>query len=215
MAVESDGWFNSASFGVPVASVFGVLLGAALTFGWIHYRKSQIEPTVPSLPNGTQEVAVFIGASWCGASRYPGLRDSVPKLMLRLAREAHTRHHQFESMGIALDQPAQKGIKWLSQYGSFDELIVGNNWANFGAIRFIWSDSLVQPALPQLIVMSRSFATTDQTIKVGHEQILERIYGPQKIMNRLAADSSERSRQPTGSTRTSDPSDSPARVPSR
>jgi hypothetical protein len=135
---------------------------------------------------GVQEVAVFVGASWCRASAFPELKDSLPNVLKKLEGEAKSRNHWFTSIGVSLDQPARKGIDWLGEYANFGELIVGGGWANYGAIDLIWSDSLSVVELPQLIVLSRPILASSPRMKFGPITIRERLRGVEPIIHRLA-----------------------------
>jgi hypothetical protein len=177
---------------VYTVCILGLVVGVGIQTIIARPNRSSIRPTGAENLNknappdtGAQEVAVFIGASWCTATlRSPALRDSLPIVFRRLAMEATARHHKFSRIGVSLDVPPQTGLDWLSKYGPFDQLIVGGGWGNFGVVNMIWSDSASQAALPQLIVFSRDILATSPRIVFGPVTVRERLYGPGPIMRR-------------------------------
>jgi hypothetical protein len=176
-------------------------IGAAVTSGLRNSPPIEIktDSLTQSLPDtGVQEVAVFIGASWCPASSFPQLRDSLPVLLKRLESEARARNHWFTTIGISLDRPAKRGIEWLNEYAPFRELIVGGGWGNYGVIDLIWTDPASPPALPQLVILERRVDASGQRIEFGPAIVRERLYGVQPILNRVAVN---RARRTSDSTR--------------
>jgi hypothetical protein len=179
-------------FSVYTVCILGLVVGVGIQTIVARPSRSSVRPTLAEnldtrapTDTGAQEVAVFIGASWCAATaRSPALRDSLPIVFKRLAMEATARHHKFSRIGVSLDVPPQTGLDWLSKYGSFDQVIVGGGWGNFGVVNMIWSDSASQAALPQLIIFSRRIVATSPRIVFGPVTVRERLYGPGPIMRR-------------------------------
>ena len=172
--------------------ILGLVVGVGIQTIIARPNRSAVRPTLAENLNtnaladtGVQEIAVFIGASWCVATlRSPELRDSLPIVFRRLATEATARHHKFSRLGVSLDAPPQTGLDWLSKYGRFDQLIVGGGWGNFGVVNMIWSDSASEATLPQLIIVSRRIVATSPRIVFGPVTVRERLYGPGPIMRR-------------------------------
>jgi hypothetical protein len=177
-------------FGVLLVCMVGLGIGAGAA---ATLRRSKPSPIAQasafrvSPDTGVQEVAVFIGATWCAASAFPGLKDSLPILMKQLKAEARSRNHWFSSIGVSLDAPPQKGIDWLSKYGPFDELIVGGGWANYGVLSLIWSDPSSPADLPQLIILTRPIVAASPRMRLGPTTVRERLYGSKPILSRLVS----------------------------
>ena len=116
----------------------------------------------PSLadPKGSELIAVYISASWCVGNRAPGLHEAIDSLKLMLQRRAHRAGRQFRVVGVALDWNADSGFAYLKEFGAFDEVVVGMNWDNLAAERYIWADSGATPTVPQVLVY-------EQTVTAG------------------------------------------------
>jgi hypothetical protein len=177
-------------FVFPLLCLVGLGFGGVLTVALRRSSPPQVDsvPAMKSLPDtGVQEVAVFIGASWCRASAFPQLRDSLPLLMKVLETEAHARNHRFSSIGVSLDAVPKDGIAWLSNYGTFRELIVGGGWGNYGVIGLIWSDPASSPELPQLLIMTRPILASAPRMRFGSVTVRERLYGMRHILQRFSS----------------------------
>lgn len=163
--------------GLGIGSVGALAIGRTATHAMAPPSPSKV-PT-----DSIQEVAIFMGASWCKAAASPQLKDSLPRIITQLRAEARSRNHSFSSIGVSLDSPAQKGVNWLNTYDRFDELIVGGGWANYGVLGLIWSDSVSSAELPQLIVLSRPILVSAR-MRVGPITVRERLYGVRSILRR-------------------------------
>lgn len=181
-------------FSLLLVCVLGLAVGAATTVA-LRYREPTpivADSAAKAVPDsGVQEVAVFIGASWCAASAFPQLKDSLPLLLKRLETEARSRNHWFSTIGVSLDVPAKKGIEWLNEYGTFGQLIVGGGWGNYAVLDLIWSDLSSAPELPQLVILSRPILASTPRIRLGPVTVRERVSGAQPILLRLSSDQAQ------------------------
>ncbi len=140
------------------------------------YRPSSADPKGPEL------IAVYISASWCAGNRAPGLHEAIDTLKLMLQRRAQRAGRQFRAVGVALDWNADSGLAYLKEFGAFDELLVGMNWSNLGAERYIWADSGATPGIPQVLVYEQSVTEGNPRMIFGPSRVLKRVYAGDSIV---------------------------------
>jgi hypothetical protein len=129
--------------------------------------------------SGEELVLVFIGASFCGAQHTPGFPDVVERAKVALAREARARRVQFRAHAVSLDWKPADAIAFLSHFGAFDEISIGSNWLNDGAVRYIWRDLPSEPAVPQFVIIQRRIEGV--AVGVRDERIVRRLLGTEQI----------------------------------
>jgi hypothetical protein len=136
------------------------------------------------LERGTTEQIrmVLIGSSACGAHRNESLREAIETVKQSLAERFTGEGTQFASTGVALDWQIAAGIDFLGAFGEFDEVIIGGNWLNSGAVRDIWRDFPGSSVVPQVVVVKRSVTVSSSTISVGEEEFVARLAGAEQIM---------------------------------
>lgn len=81
-----------------------------------------------------------------------------------------------------MDTDTRIGQQLLAQFGSIDELLLGRGWLNTGAIKYIWEDIRGFPAVPQIVVTTRS-VVRGRTVEVSGEQSVLRKVGATQIVN--------------------------------
>lgn len=137
---------------------------------------------VPDLEfhSGEEIVLVFIGASFCGAQHTPGFPQVVEKAKVALARDAQARRVQFRAHAVSLDWMPAEALAFLSHFGAFDEISIGSNWLNDGAIRYIWRDLPGEPAVPQLVIVQRQIEKGG-AVRVRDERVVRRLLGTEQI----------------------------------
>ncbi len=124
-----------------------------------------------------QLVAVLIGASTCGACRTERFRAAFAAAQGRLVSKDSTVF----LVGVALDFDTKAGVKLLTKLAAFDELIVGGNWANHAANKYIWDQFPGMPTIPQMVVLERTVEYSDRGVVVGDEEVLVRLLGTDEI----------------------------------
>jgi hypothetical protein len=134
------------------------------------------------LPAGEQVEAVLIAASWCHGITVPGFHEAIVSLQRNLPKEAARDGLSFSFVGVALDWKPEDGYRFLSRYDPFDEIVVGGNWGNTDAVRFIWRDYPGNPSVPQLVVLRRLVIQDSTTMKFGADRLVGRFLGAQEII---------------------------------
>jgi hypothetical protein len=130
--------------------------------------------------SGEELVLVFIGASFCGAQREPGFPGVVERAKLAAARHAGQHRMQFRAHAVSLDWKPDEALAFLRHFGAFDEISIGSNWLNDGAVRYIWRDMPGQPAVPQILILQRH-VETGGAVSVRDERVVRRIMGTAQI----------------------------------
>ena len=133
------------------------------------------------LRSGEELGVVFIGAKFCQAHREPGFRELVEHMKVLLAERAARDSMAISVRGIALDWSIGDGIEFLESFGRFDQVSVGENWLNIGAMRYIWSEFPGHPAVPQVLVLKRLVEVKEGGIAIEEERLLKRVVGTDEI----------------------------------
>lgn len=123
---------------------------------------------------------VYIGASWCVPCLDDSLKQALEEIKLLLYEKTKTKEMNYSVIGIANDESVERGWNFLNGNGYFDEFILGKKWINSGSIDLIWNQEPVKPAVPQIIVFSRSIEY-GKGIEIGEKNILVRKAGKEAI----------------------------------
>ena len=68
-------------------------------------------------------------------SRDPESKEAIRQMKAMLAHQADSLKRPLSVNGIALDWFVDSGVAYLQSLGAWDEITVGNNWGNPGAVR--------------------------------------------------------------------------------
>ena len=136
---------------------------------------------VMRIRSGREWQLILIGASTCGASTYPGLSGAVRAVHRGIADSATAAGVTFTAAGIALDWDVEAGLRFLNDYGPFDEISTGRNWMNGTAERYLFGDLAAAPSLPQLVLVERTVEMLPGRIKRSDPVVLERKIGYEQI----------------------------------
>lgn len=187
---------------VRVGTVVWLVLGVVLLAAALRTPGGRTEPAAPPLEaresavrtyvpdfefrSGTEIVLVLVGAAFCGAQREPGFPQAVEDAKLRVQAQAKTRGAQFRAVAVSLDWKTDEALSFLEGFGAFDELVVGSNWLNDGARRYIWRDLPGLAAVPQVLVVEREIETEPE-VQVRFERVVKRIAGAAPVMEWVKA----------------------------
>ena len=164
-------------------ALFGVAVAFCVALVFAQSDDSVYKPSRDLELGATEQIRmVFIGSSTCGAQRQEGFREAIETAKRSLAERFSGEGRQFLSTGVAVDWELESGIDFLAAFGEFDEIIVGGNWLNSGAITYVWRDFPGASDVPQVVVVKRSVDVSSNTISVGEEEILARLVGAEHIM---------------------------------
>ncbi len=116
------------------ALFIAIVGGAAITYEWLRDRspRGQSAVTPPRPPRtGKELIFVFIGSTDCAPSKQPGFNVVVQQASQKIANIARARGLAFNRVGVALSGSPTDGIKFLSDFGVFDESVTGGGVDEF------------------------------------------------------------------------------------
>lgn len=177
-------------------SVCGVILCFCMGMFWefpiagveIHWAEkdgvsaNRYSPSYSSV-SGEEVVMVYFGAMSCGFANDPALPEMVEQIKVGLQQKAVAEGASFSAIGVAVDLQVTEGIKYLSKFGVFDEIMTGRKWRGFGARLFFRELLSGVPATPQVLVYKQDVEMVGTTYLVFNEQVLVRKTGIGQIEN--------------------------------
>jgi len=110
----------------------------------------------PADPEGPTVRLVYLGSSTCGPCRAPEVKQAIAAARDAARGWAREHRHDFVFTGVATDPDIGRGWQFLSENGSFDEVIIGRGWLNLGITTFVTpypDDPLAALGMPQLVVL--------------------------------------------------------------
>lgn len=161
-------------------SVFS-LLAAIAYLGIVkndQYRESNIRA---ALRSGDEIAFVFIASSTCHGVQVDGFPAAIDTIRSFLEKRASDNNLGFTTEAVVLDWVIEQGMEFLTGYRTFDQVSIGRNWLNAGAIKYLWRDLPGEPTVPQVVVLRRSVAVGDKAITIGVEDVIARKIGAEEI----------------------------------
>lgn len=174
-------------------------LAFALSFTVFYFYPSQF-PTVDidiqwhntdhnyhQIQRGKELVLVFVGSSECGFSTMDKTKQAVSRIIRRVDNQYESLGYKtFRTIGVSVDWSVSEGISHLSNITNFDEIIVGNNWLNVGAQRFMIRDMIGEASTPQVLFVTRevnspSYGSYD--VIVDNNKVINRFTGYKKLVD--------------------------------
>jgi len=103
-----------------------------------------------------------------------------------LANRAAREHRRFIAVGVDIDWSPEVGFDFLKQFGPFDEILTGDNWANTGAIEYLWrlpADPTAPSGTPEIVVFERHLAwdSAGRNLVLSENRLLLRKAGLNQI----------------------------------
>jgi predicted metalloprotease with PDZ domain len=158
-----------------------IMIGLALLLTAVGLAEERPYQPSHSNPRGTELVAVLVTTESCIGSRQPGFDTAIREMKRLLANRAEADGQPFSVTGVSLDWSVEDGIEHLKKFGAFDEIMVGRNWFNSGAVHYIWRDLPGTPATPQVLLFERHVEPGPKGINFGTERPLARLVGSDAI----------------------------------
>jgi hypothetical protein len=134
-----------------------------------------------------EEIAfIYIGASSCQAANNPTFIEAVRGVKEMLVEKVAETGNSYTTVGIAVDLSTEAGLKHLSKFGQFDEIMTGRGWINEGVLKYVWQDHPGRAATPQVLIVRRT-VRTEAGVEVNEESILIRKIGLASVQDWLNA----------------------------
>lgn len=134
----------------------------------------------------TEVTFVYIGSSSCDFSTRPPVKRAVRSLISRSHRLTVTDDIGFTAIGVSVDYDVESGISHLNNVASFDEVLVGNSWANVGLEKYVWEEMPGPAVTPQIVIIRRNVSTPNNSngaYRIQDEEVVARIKGSKEIRN--------------------------------
>ncbi len=196
---------NPLAISVLFVSVLGACLGAPSPLEAIQATgadTTRAEGPIPDAPtnpfasvNGVHLIAFVIGASDCGWSNLPEIKEAFGRIRERIRAAYGDTYAHIEVVGVAIDEDPEAGLTYLSDIGggtvgtAFDQIAVGGSWLNEQVVRFAWREGKAAASTPQVIVVERLVDTSsylsESTIKTGDDLVVANARGRNDILRWL------------------------------
>lgn len=113
-------------------------------------------------------------------------------MQVELAERSQREGFSFASLGVAMDWSVPQGVEFLRGTSSFDEIVVGRNWANSAVIDLIWSKPEARTGVPQVVVYERSVKIDSAAFDITYSdrEVLRRLTGADEIVEWVKAGTS-------------------------
>lgn len=143
--------------------------------------------------NPTELALIFFGCSTCPAATDQRIPESLYNLSERLKVSALKKKINYTTIGISNERNVKKGLSYLNNIASFDEIALGNGMGNISLQRYVWDnfDNPYAASAPQIILVKRTYETrlnnSDQEInpRIVSEEILYRHIGLESINDEI------------------------------
>lgn len=112
-------------------------------------------------------VAIVISSPRCGYCATDESKSIIGKTIDELSLKADSLDAGFMTVGVSVNWNVDEGYHHLKELSDFDEHIIGNNWQNSGALKYVFDDMPGTPGIPQLVLTKRTYdAKTDSLGKI-------------------------------------------------
>lgn len=139
-------------------------------------------PEQSPIESGVEIATVFVTSSGCAGNTYPGFYDLIASVNDSLKLRYGAAGVPVRTVGVAIDWDIESGLNVLDSFGPFDEVSVGNNWLNTGALYYLGEHATAERGVPQFIVIARGIAfDADRPFQVIGASVLARIAGSDRI----------------------------------
>lgn len=132
-------------------------------------------------PKSSEVLAIVVSARSCSPCNQPEYKTAIRNMKPLLARQLSGSGVSFAVVGLGLDWNVDTARAYFAALGKFDELILGRNWFNTGAVAYMWRDSVAVPAMPQVVLVRRRVVDTGGRMAVSADSLLARFVGSDEI----------------------------------
>ncbi len=141
-----------------------------------------------SLAGGEEVLFVYLGASSCVWSNVGDLPEAVRSIRNQWYEFARANGKGFATVGVARDVIVDEGMKHLTKYGLFDEVVAGRGWLNIGFFKYVYGEMAGPAATPQVLIIERTVNRIAGQTWISNEQVVHRFVGANEILNELGSE---------------------------
>ncbi len=136
--------------------------------------------------DGDEIALIFITSPYCYFSNLAEMPQLIEKSKIRAMNIANDSQANFAAIGVVIVWDVNEGFEHISNFGQFDEIMIGRNWFNIGARKYIYADTTISKgSVPQLLIVSRKNEIKikeDRSIyKIKEQNIIARYRGFDEI----------------------------------
>lgn len=158
-----------------------VLLALLLAATSVNTLGAQVAPSTKGPGRRPQYVVFYFGSSTCVPCRDPEFKVALQQMRPLLKVEAERAGHDLSVVGVAIDAQTDSGLALLQPIEIYDAVVVGDDWTNLVAERFIWGDPNAIPGIPQIILVERVITPGPRGSSVP--RVIRRIPGQRPIID--------------------------------
>lgn len=134
------------------------------------------------LHDGHEVLMTVIVSSACGACKAEGLAEAIEQIKLSVERQTAEKNSGFAATAVSLGWDPAEEFEFVGRFGHFDELVLGRNWLNGAARRYVWREFPADPLVPQVVVTTRRINPGPASIEFSDETVLVRKLGVLEII---------------------------------
>jgi hypothetical protein len=166
-----------------------VTAGAGMVW-WRHTRPAAVEYRPGSLghsglPDQIEFQLVVIGSTTCHGADSPAFQAAIRRLQERVRAEGKGDSVAVTLIGVGLDWVPDDADRFLRRFGAFDMKLIGGNWLNEGAVKYVWRDLPGEPVIPQVLLVQRHVELGGRIV-VDQERVVWRLLGADVVEARSA-----------------------------
>lgn len=119
---------------------------------------------------GRQLLAYVFVASRCGHCQRADTRTALRELPRKFKDAAAADFKAADVVVVALDANVDEGLAYLRTLGvhEFDEISIGRAWLNEHMTWWGWRSKVAEPAVPQVVLVSRDMAASYPPLSVRY-----------------------------------------------
>lgn len=174
LAFVAKGWTSDAA-------------GAAASAAFQAQAPDSAKLMAMGINSGRQLVVYVLVSSRCGHCQRRDTKSAIRSIRNALQQNRTRDFSSATVIGIAIDADLSEGLDYLNTIGlsNFDEISVGNVWLNQYLTRLVWRDRIAQPAVPQVVVVSRDMTASlsPLAVKFGSDSVIIGLIGRNAILD--------------------------------
>lgn len=178
---------KSKGFSVTILVVFSIFF----LFG-ILYNKYTSYPTVkePKKEHKEELAFIYFGCSTCNFANNKKIIEAISNLKSEFKENFSSSNYSLKFVGTSNETDVYEGIKYLKQFGEFDEISVGNEMSNIVIQKYIWDyyETPIMGGTPQILIEKRVKSIISQSpvtiysAQFDSTEIITRVVGLNPIL---------------------------------
>ena len=173
---KSRAWSQSDA---SQAAVLGLLIFGALAIGLRSFAAEAPRDEIDTKFRTGTHISFILIAPTSNANR--AFVDAISSARDSVRAYARRNNYIYTTIGIADDWNPERGVEQLSEYGHFDELIVGRNWLNSGVELYVTQEAAPNE-VPQVLIVRRTVSVDSLPVQYGPLTQILRMSGTDDVL---------------------------------